>query len=85
MNKLVLLFLFFLAQLSVQATVAERPLRQAPADAKAMADRQGRPNVLLIISDDQGYSDFGFMGNPILRTPRIDALAASVVRCFATM
>ena len=31
-----------------------------------------RPNVLLIISDDQGYSDFGFMGNPILRTPRID-------------
>jgi len=86
MNKLVLLFLFFLAQLSVQAAVAERPLRQAPADAKAMADRQGRPNVLLIISDDQGYSDFGFMGNPILRTPRIDQLAAggAVLRNYVT-
>jgi len=34
-----------------------------------------KPNVLLIISDDQGYGDFGFMGNPVLRTPRIDRLA----------
>ena len=45
-----------------------------------------KPNVLLIISDDQGYSDFGFMGNPILRTPRIDQLAQSgaVFRNFVT-
>jgi arylsulfatase/arylsulfatase A len=41
---------------------------------------------LLIISDDQGYSDFGFMGNPILRTPRIDQLAESgaVLRNYVT-
>lgn len=45
-----------------------------------------KPNILLIISDDQGYSDFGFMGNPILRTPRIDALAQSgaVFRNYVT-
>ena len=45
-----------------------------------------KPNVLLIISDDQGYSDFGFMGHPILRTPRIDQLAQSgaVFRNFVT-
>jgi arylsulfatase A-like enzyme len=44
------------------------------------------PNILLIISDDQGYSDFGFMGNPVLRTPRIDALAESgaVFRNYVT-
>ncbi|MEM7310313.1 MAG: sulfatase-like hydrolase/transferase [Planctomycetota bacterium] len=34
-----------------------------------------RPNVLLIISDDQGYGDFGFMGHPEIRTPHLDALA----------
>ncbi|MCC7495466.1 MAG: sulfatase-like hydrolase/transferase [Fimbriimonadaceae bacterium] len=35
-----------------------------------------RPNVLLLITDDQGYSDFGFTGNPVVRTPRIDRLAS---------
>ena len=35
-----------------------------------------KPNILLIISDDQGYGDFGFMGNTVLRTPQFDKLAA---------
>jgi arylsulfatase A len=34
------------------------------------------PNVLFIISDDQGYSDFGFTGNKLVRTPHLDKLAA---------
>ena len=38
------------------------------------------PNLLLIISDDQGYSDFGFMGNPVVRTPQIDDLANQSAR-----
>ncbi|MXZ34882.1 MAG: sulfatase-like hydrolase/transferase, partial [Acidobacteria bacterium] len=33
------------------------------------------PNILLIIADDQGYGDFGYMGNPLVRTPHIDDLA----------
>lgn len=33
------------------------------------------PNLLLIISDDHGYGDFGFMGSPVARTPHIDQLA----------
>lgn len=33
-----------------------------------------RPNVLLIVSDDQGYSDLGFLGNGII-TPALDRLA----------
>lgn len=32
-------------------------------------------NVLLIITDDQGYGDFGFTGNHWVNTPSIDRLA----------
>lgn len=35
-----------------------------------------RPNVILIISDDQGFPDYGFMGAKNVRTPCIDKLAA---------
>ena len=28
-----------------------------------------RPNVILIITDDQGFGDAGFNGNPVVRTP----------------
>ncbi|MEM6671244.1 MAG: arylsulfatase [Planctomycetota bacterium] len=35
-----------------------------------------RLNVLLVVTDDQGLGDFGVSGNPVLRTPRLDAFAA---------
>lgn len=34
------------------------------------------PNVVLIISDDQAWTDYGFMGHPHIRTPYLDRLAA---------
>lgn len=37
--------------------------------------RPDRPNILLLVADDMGFSDLGFMGSEI-RTPRLDALAA---------
>ena len=39
-----------------------------------------QPNVLLIITDDQGYGDFSIHGNPHLQTPHIDKLAQTGVR-----
>src|SRR3954469_25005504 len=40
------------------------------------ADTARRPNILLIMTDDQGWGDFGFHGNPHLKTPHLDRLAA---------
>ncbi len=39
-----------------------------------------RPNVLLILTDDQGFGDIGSHGNPVLKTPHLDALADSGAR-----
>lgn len=35
-----------------------------------------RPNVILIISDDHAWSDYGFMGHPHIATPNLDRLAS---------
>jgi arylsulfatase A-like enzyme len=36
-----------------------------------------KPNVVLIVSDDHAWTDYGFMQHPVVKTPNIDALAAS--------
>ncbi|MBL8795266.1 MAG: sulfatase [Planctomycetia bacterium] len=35
-----------------------------------------RPNVVMIVGDDQGWTDFGFMGSKVVQTPHLDKLAA---------
>ncbi len=38
------------------------------------------PNVVFVLTDDQGYGDLSCHGNPVLKTPHIDALHAASVR-----
>ncbi len=39
-----------------------------------------KPNVVIVITDDQGYGDLSCHGNPILKTPNIDKLFSQSVR-----
>lgn len=39
-----------------------------------------RPNIVLIISDDHGREALGCYGNPVVKTPHLDALAAEGIR-----
>lgn len=44
------------------------------------AEQPQPPNIVMIISDDQTYRDFGFMGNKEIQTPHIDRLAKQSAR-----
>jgi arylsulfatase A-like enzyme len=51
----------------------------APAELLAQAPAK-RPNIILIVSDDQGYADLGCFGGKQIRTPNLDRLAKQGVR-----
>jgi arylsulfatase A-like enzyme len=48
-----------------------------PASA---AKTGGRPNVILAMTDDQGWGDVGYNGHPTLKTPTLDEMARSGLR-----
>lgn len=43
--------------------------------ASLLADN-AKPNVVFLLSDDQGWADYGFMGHPHVKTPHLDQLAS---------
>jgi arylsulfatase A-like enzyme len=45
------------------------------APSKDQSPQGFPPNIVLIISDDQGWTDFSFMGHPHIHTPNLDRLA----------
>ena len=47
---------------------------------QAFAATPNRPNVLLVMADDQGWGDTGYNGHPDLKTPHLDALATAGLR-----
>ena len=42
--------------------------------ATLSAQTAARPNIVFVMTDDQGYGDIGRHGNPVLKTPHMDAL-----------
>lgn len=44
------------------------------------SEKKSHPNVIIIMTDDQGYGDLGITGNPHVKTTAIDAFASKSVR-----
>jgi arylsulfatase A-like enzyme len=54
-------------------------LLAAAISTTSAADAATQPNVVIILTDDQGFGELGATGNPLIRTPHIDRLAAESV------
>ncbi len=55
-------------------------LVQAVTSDSALAEAGARPNVVLVITDDQGYGDLGAHGNSMIKTPNLDQLHGESIR-----
>jgi arylsulfatase A-like enzyme len=62
-------FLLFLMVGCALGALTGRPLLANP-----------RPNVIIVLTDDQGLGDFSCYGNPVLRTPNLDRLHRQSIR-----
>jgi arylsulfatase A-like enzyme len=47
---------------------------------QAASPSAGKPNVIIVLTDDQGMGDFSCYGNPVLKTPNLDQLREQCVR-----
>lgn len=65
----------FVALLLIVSIVAN-----AGAAGEDSGSTQERPNVILVLTDDQGYGDLSVHGNPVLETPVLDRLHDQSVR-----
>jgi arylsulfatase A-like enzyme len=55
--------------------------QQADSSMPRHADsRKQRPNIILLMSDDQGWGETGYYGHPILKTPHLDEMASQGLR-----
>ncbi|MBN2578334.1 MAG: arylsulfatase [Pirellulales bacterium] len=51
-----------------------------PCNAAEAAPNAKRPNVIVLLTDDQGYGDLSCHGNPVIKTPNLDRLHSEGVR-----
>ncbi len=60
--------------------VAEECRALAANDQPSQKAQAKRPNIIYVMTDDQGYGDIGAHGNPVVKTPHLDRMHAESVR-----
>lgn len=75
-NKLPPLSLALMAVVGLFALMLNVEFSYAKSTAQGI---NTKPNIVLVLTDDQGYGDLSIHGNPIVKTPAIDALARESV------
>ena len=78
MNRFAYLFLILLILLG--GCAENEPSTTGNSNPLSTRANGPRPNIVLIMSDDQGYGDLGFHGNPDVHTPVLDSLARMSTR-----
>ena len=68
-----------LLRLVLLAVVSAMACNTADANAADLPFGK-RPNIVLVMTDDQGYGDLACHGNPFIKTPHIDRFHAEAVR-----
>jgi arylsulfatase A-like enzyme len=75
--------LAFLTTLVLISTASLQAVEQSPLQSSSLSlkselpsNSDGRPNLILIVTDDQRADELGCIGNPVVRTPNLDRLAA---------
>ena len=53
------------------AGLADQPHAKGPA---------AKPNIIFVVADDMGFKDTGYSGNPVVKTPHLDQMAAEGLR-----
>ena len=71
-KRLILIVIFFLFTFVNSGICKELTKQSSSTDS--------RPNVILIMTDDQGFGDLGYNGNPHIKTPVLDKFASENIR-----
>ena len=78
MNKTIIFGLILVLSQLAAACDLQQPVESTQPEAQATTPAK-RPNILLIVADDMGYSDIGAFGGEV-STPTLDALANDALR-----
>jgi len=69
-----------LTRTSLAVVISSLLVVLACSSPEKMPVKGERPNIVLIMTDDQGFGDLGIHGNPVIRTPTLDSLAGKSAR-----
>ncbi len=83
MNKTNLLTCILLLSTALTVSAQQQSRSQARQNTQTPRVPEGvraRPNIVLVMADDQGWGQTGYYKHPILKTPNLDDMAANGLR-----